>query len=54
MSKRLAKLAQHDPRRAARLSKRADERTWAASVPSDSGSVMKLTPNRSDTRTNSR
>ena len=28
MSKRLAKLAKHDPRRAARLSKRADQRTW--------------------------
>ena len=51
MSKRLTKLAQHDPRRAARLTKRADQRAWAASDP---GVVTKLTPDRLDMRTNSR
>ena len=51
MSKRLTKLAKHDPRRAARLSKRADERAWAASDP---GNVTKLTPDRLDMRTASR
>lgn len=50
MSKRLTKLAQHDPRRAARLSKRAEQRSWAASVPSET----KLTPDRLDMRTASR
>lgn len=50
MSKRLAKLAQHDPRRAARLSKRADQRAWAASVPS----ATKLTSDRLDMRRASR
>lgn len=43
MSKRLTKLAKHDPRRAARLSKRAEQRTWAASEP-------KPTTNRLDMR----
>ena len=51
MPKRLTKLTKHDPRRAARLSKRADERAWAASEP---GNVTKLTSDRLDMRTSSR